>query len=355
MPLQSKFDRSDVETELAQKYQQYVAENPKARRRDIAEVLNISEAALLDAQAGVQSIRLKNEVKEIIEALPTLGYVMTLMRNDNAVHERKGIYQNIKINGAMGLIIADDRKIDLRLFLSRWKHVFAIKESTNSGDRYSLQFFDGQGVAIQKIFLQPDSDVQAYEALLDLHTETDQTSPLVFSAVEEKPASTNTDKVDQKALIEDWSNITNVHQFMGLLKHHNVTREQAFKLVGKKYAEPFTPSKLEDVLNKASQGAIPIMCFVGNNGGIQIHTGVVNKIVTMGDWLNVLDPEFNLHLLMSGVASAWVVRKPTTDGNITSLELYDKNSDQIAQFFGQRTEGELENTQWKALAESVLA
>ena len=42
-----------------------------------------------------------------------------------------------------------------------------------------------------------------------------------------------------------------------------------------------------------------------------------------GPWLNVLDPTFNLHLREDRIAAAWVVRKPSVNGDIHSLELYD--------------------------------
>ena len=56
------------------------------------------------------------------------------------------------------------------------------------------------------------------------------------------------------------------------------------------------------------------MIFVSSRGCIQIHTGEVRKLLPMGPWFNVMDPNFNLHLREDHVASAWVVKKPTTDG-----------------------------------------
>ena len=50
----------------------------------------------------------------------------------------------------------------------------------------------------------------------------------------------------------------------------------------------------------------------------------------------MLDPKFNLHLDTTAIASSWVVNKPTSDGWVTSLELYAANGDLIAQFFGER-------------------
>lgn len=356
MSLETLFVRPIQETELALQYNKHLENNPKARRRDVAQALSVSEAETLSNQVGLQSIYLNSDFKSMLKDFPNLGYVMILLRNDYAVHERKGIYGNVKVGGpmGMGLIISDDRRIDLRLFLKRWKHGFAVKETLETGDRYSLQFFDEAGVAIQKLYLQPESDLQAFESLVKTYANDNQEAPLVLSDIPVLADFAADSEVDRAKLIGDWSNMTDVHQFMGLLKEHNVSREQAFNLVGEEFAERFEPSKLEETLTKLAKEQIPIMCFVGNHGGIQIHTGEIHRVVKLGDWLNILDPEFNLHLLTSGVTNAWVVRKPSNDGIITSLELYDADSNQVAQFFGKRVERNPENPQWKALVEAIL-
>lgn len=356
MNLAKHFDREATETVLTRQYNDYKERHPKARQRDIATGLAASEAALVDAQLGVQSIRLQSDINNIIEALPSLGYVMTLLRNEHAVHERKGIFENISLRGHMGLVIADDRKIDLRLFLSQWKYVFAVKQDLPKGDaRYSLQFFDATGTAIQKIYLQPESNNENYKAILERYKSDDQISAIEYQKnTAAEPNYTADDDVDQCQLRKDWEAMTDVHQFFGMLKKYNISRTQAFRLIGEDYAQAFSPDVFEKILTAAAAVALPIMCFVGNKGGIQIHTGPVNTIKRMSPWLNILDPEFNLHLLETGIAEAWLVRKNSKDGLITSLELYDNAGGQITQFFGQREEGNKENPYWTDLAQSVL-
>jgi putative hemin transport protein len=97
-----------------------------------------------------------------------------------------------------------------------------------------------------------------------------------------------------------------------------------------------------------------VMVFGGNPGGIQIHTGPVAKVVVMGPWLNVLDPGFNLHLREDHIASAWLVRKPTSDGLVTSLELFDAAGDTIAMLFGERKPGHAELCAWRELVDGLL-
>ena len=347
------FNREQLPSTLHTRYASLKA-GQTLRRREMAEALQVSEAQLIDLQCDVKSIRLNREFGRLIQQLPSLGYIMTLTRNEYAVHERKGCYDNITVNDAMALAIASDRKIDLRIILHRWRHGFAVREDTDNGLRYSLQFFDQGGAAIQKIYLQPESDQMAYAMLVQNFYAKDQQSALNFPPVIDTPDYVNDAQVDTGKLAREWSEMTDVHQFFSMLRRHNVSREQAFRLIGDRYARPFEPALMERVLSQAAELQIPIMCFVGNAGNIQIHSGVVNTIKRMGPWLNILDPEFNLHLREDGIANAWLVRKPTVDGLVTSLELYDRQSTLVTQFFGVRAERQPENPRWRNLAESVL-
>ena len=108
-------------------------------------------------------------------------------------------------------------------------------------------------------------------------------------------------------------------------------------------------------LEQASARALPVMVFVGNAGAIQIHTGPVERIQDVRTWLNVLDPGFNLHLREDHVATAWVVRKPSVDGIVTSIEVFDAAGELIVQFFGKRKPGIPERDDWRALVNDVQA
>jgi putative hemin transport protein len=58
---------------------------------------------------------------------------------------------------------------------------------------------------------------------------------------------------------------------------------------------------------------------------------------------------------MDFVHTAWVVRKPTTDGHVTSVELFDQNKNMIAQFFGLRKPGIPEREEWRTLVANLPA
>lgn len=96
------------------------------------------------------------------------------------------------------------------------------------------------------------------------------------------------------------------------------------------------------------------MIFVGNRGCLQIFTGTVDKLLRTDEWFNILDPGFSLHLRDGDIAHARVVRKPTKDGIVTSLELYDAGGDTIARLFGERKPGRAENDTWRQLVNDLV-
>ncbi|MNY03696.1 Hemin transport protein HemS [compost metagenome] len=50
---------------------------------------------------------------------------------------------------------------------------------------------------------------------------------------------------------------------------------------------------------------------------------------------------------------AWVARKPTRDGIVTSLELFDTEGEMVALFFGKRKPGNPELEAWREVAASL--
>ena len=150
-----------------------------------------------------------------------------------------------------------------------------------------------------------------------------------------------------------WLALKDTHDFFPMLRTLGVSRLQALAAAGPDLAQAVPADAVERVLTGAAQSELPIMCFVANPGMVQIHVGPVQQLRRTGDWYNVLDENFNLHLNTAAVASTWVVNKPTTDGWVRSLELYDASGEQIVQFFGRRKEGQTELADWRALLDEL--
>ncbi|WP_020593183.1 hemin-degrading factor [Kiloniella laminariae] len=319
--------------------------------RDLASALNSSEAQLIAAGCGKNVQKLEGDWGKLIEELGSLGEVKILTRNDHVVHEKVGIFDKISVRGPMGIVLNHD--IDLRLFMSHWTSGFAVKTENSKGLRHSLQFFDAAGIAIHKVFLTGKSDLGAYETLVAKYRAKEQATELSTSPYEEKSAPKSDATIDTKGLREAWAGMKDVHQFHAMLRQFECDRHQSFRLIGTTYAEKLMTTALRDVLEQAAADKISIMVFVGNRGCIQIHTGPIEKIRDMGPWINVLDPGFNLHLREDHIAEAWLVRKPTKDGNITTLELFDEQGESFALLCGEREAHNPENRDWQKLLENL--
>jgi putative hemin transport protein len=132
-------------------------------------------------------------------------------------------------------------------------------------------------------------------------------------------------------------------------------RLTALQWAGEDLARPVSNDIAEQMLDWAIDTQTPIMVFVGNKGIVQIHTGEIGEVKRVGKWFNIFDPRFTLHLDTTGIASAWAVLKPTKDGYISSLELFDDEGELIVQFFGKRLGGEPELAVWKEFVASIPA
>lgn len=323
-------------------------ENPGKYARDIAGLMNLSEAELTFARVGHDAWRLHGDIRAIFGALETVGETKCICRNEYAVHEQIGTFTNQHLNGHAGLVL-NPRALDLRLFLSQWASVFHICEATARGERQSIQFFDHQGDALLKVYATDNTDAFAWGDILTRFTVADNPAlDLKAADVALNSASPDAEKVDA-----EWRAMTDVHQFFSLLKRHSLSRQQAFRLVGDDLACKVDNRALARLLDAAHQSGNEIMVFVGNRGCVQIFTGAVEKVVPMKGWLNIFNPAFTLHLLEETIAETWVTRKPTVDGHVTSLELFAADGTQIAQLYGQRTEGEPEQTQWRAQIDAL--
>ncbi|GMG83527.1 hemin-degrading factor [Paralimibaculum aggregatum] len=327
------------------------AENPGLRARDLARSLAVPEAALLEARIGAAEgvARLAPEgtgFAPLMAALPALGPVMTLARNEAAVHETRGPLTEVGGEGAIGQVTGP---IDLRLFYRRWHVGYRVSEETRSGLRHSLQIFDAAGTAVLKLHAQEGTDMAAFERVAADFADT-AGREIAFAP----PAAPQPDRpdaeIDRAALRDGWRSLSHSHDFFRLLHATGAGRLQALRLAGADLARAADAGAAQRMLEAAAAAAVPIMCFVGNAGCIQIFSGRVERIVMMGPWLNVLDPGFNLHLRTDLVASAWLVTKPTTTrGPITSLELFDAAGTMVCQFFGARPPGQEELPEWRAL------
>ncbi|WP_236978839.1 hemin-degrading factor [Membranihabitans maritimus] len=344
--------------ELREKSVQLKSENPKLRNRSLANQLGISEAELLTLNnPHVDVIVLDGDWRELLKEIHTMGYVMALTRNESCVHERKGVYNNISFYGGEGNMgVAVNEDIDLRFFMNQWVHGLAvIMRRGKMADLYSFQFFNKEGEAVHKIFSTPDSDLDAYNSLVKKYIAHDQ-NPLVIEQIDEinlEDSADETSDVDIEAFQNDWKNLQDTHDFFGMLKKYELNRTRAVRIAPEGMTEKVDKDAVVRMLELAAERKVPIMCFVHSKGCVQIHSGPVKNLKVFGDWYNVLDSKFNLHLKTNDISETWIVKKPTKDGIVTSLELFDEEGQLITYFFGKRKPGIPELESWRKLMAEI--
>lgn len=373
-----------------QRFEEVMSKSPM-RNIEVAKTIGITEGQLISAYqlisipkqdftiatlerflrqgtASMVSIGLKKEWSEILQFVKNFKEVMALTRNEACIHEKLGTYENYMKQGDIGLFLGE---IDLRLFFKEWHAGFMILENKGGMMVKSIQFFNKEGVAIHKIFMRKTSDLSMLDEFLELFTQRsrseshrnqakksfDAKSILTeFSSptLQQSKSSSEIPEIEIKAFRAAWSGLRDAHEFIDLLKKFNISRLQAFKLIGEDFASPVDNESTHDIFRAAMNERIPVMIFVGNGAVIQIHTGVIHNVSSMGSWLNILDGGFNLHLRESLIHSTWVVRKPTKDGVITSLEIFDRQGEVIAMVFGERQPGVSERCDWRRMIESQV-
>lgn len=334
--------------DLKEKWEALKAENPHVRIRNAAAQFGVSEAELLATSIGEGVTVLKPDFPGILTEAEKLGKVMALTRNDECVHERKGIYQNGDFSSPHAqLFVGED--IDLRIFLNHWKFAFAVVE----GDKKSLQFFGKDGLALHKIYLTKNSEEAAFDAIVEKFKAEEQNQAFNFEAVAPKQAEKPDTEIDVEGFKKAWTELKDTHDFFMMTRKFGVSRTQALRLAPEGFAQKIDNSKVVNILEEASEKGTPIMVFVGNRGIIQIHTGNVKKTLWHQQWFNVMDPDFNLHLDVTKIAEAWIVKKPTEDGEVTAIEVFNKEGDFIVQFFGKRKPGIPELQEWKDLVATL--
>ena len=345
---------------LAERWSALRVEQPRLQPRDAAQKLNVSEAELVATNVGKGATRLRDggaSYKAVYDRLHELGQIKAITRNDTAVLERVGTVTQARLN-ADGRVIPGTGfaggPIDLRFGADQWRSAFAVVQPSREGKTSrSLQFFDVHGNAVNKVYLDNEAGVAAFDKLVADFKAPEQLAYLSVDKAPTKVVKKPNGEVDVKELRDTWNELSDVHEFPRLLKDLGITREQALDLIGKDAAYRISAQSVQTLLDSAATQGQPIMVFVSNPGMTQIFSGKITKVKATDEWYNVLDPDFNLHLRQAGIDHGWVVKRPAKDGMITSVEFYDAKGEQVVNFFSRRDRNKEETAAWRNIVASL--
>ena len=307
------------------------------------EIISEAEAVATRLSNGVT--RLDVDWRAALPRLTDLGRVRIVTSNPVVEHRKTGRFGNVHTSHDTALVL--NREIDLRIELNQWRYTFLDTESA------SIRIFDAEGGAVHAIHRTSETNPAAWDAFVASCISADQDPALTILPPPPPDIQRSYNAVDVDALRTGWTALTDVHQFAPMLRQLNLSRQQAMHLAGTPWARKVPAYGLTALLLAAAAEEVPIMIFVSSSGCTQIHTGLVRKVIATCDWIEVADPGFILRVRRADVARAWVVKKPIAQGEITTLEIYDRGGECRAIVCGQRDRGQPERREWAELAAAI--
>ncbi|MEM6822484.1 MAG: ChuX/HutX family heme-like substrate-binding protein [Verrucomicrobiota bacterium] len=312
---------------------------PKLQAREVSERLGITEGELVASECGNGTVRLKEDFFNLLNEFSGLRTAMAVTRNRLAVIEVNGTYPKFQYFEGMGW--GEGEIIDLRLAMGAWYEAFYVPPSEDSAG--SLQFFDREGYAVHKLFTRDTEFVET--SFLPNYSHPKQKASLDWKrdpvdAVNENP------EIDQPAFCEAWSNLRDIHNAGRLLKRYRLTHLQGVRFLGDQWAYRTGKESLESVLLAAAERGLKLSISVVNLGTRQIRGGIIPDLKRFGKWMNLLQPEFNLHMDESQIHQVWKVKTPSTNGEVLSLDVFDKLGQIALQIQGTYSRTEKQQRSW---------
>lgn len=338
---QDRGPTDDDPDRLNERWAAFRRDNPGVRKRYAAAELGVSEAQLVALDCGAGNIRLDARFGDILRDLEALGELLAFTRNDYVVHETVGAYRDLKSRGETAMFFQPGQ--DLRLFLARWRSAFAVDED----GRHSIQFFDTHGAAAHKVYMTGQSDMPAYRRLVEKYRAANQGRVESVTVAETPTVPTDGPAIDRQALADRWSNMTDVHQSSGIIKTFGGGDQQlVYRALDDEYACLLDPTMVEALLTHAAKQQLPLMIFIMGQSAVQSYGGKIHQLSRSGPWFNILDDGFSLHMKSAHIGAMWLLRKPSDDGWITSLDVFDSEGREILVICDDRYRGQAESPDW---------
>lgn len=275
------------------------SKNSKLRIRDISNKLNVSEAELLSLSVNdsVSFLSINDFNQFFTYLLSNIDKVMFLIRSEFVVHEKIIIpFQYKIINDS--IINKKNNSLLIKFNSETFKYSFFEIKRHNNRNLKSFQFFDYYGTSILKIYLKGKKDVE-FENLANQY------------------------KIEYKYQIQKDFTSDKYIQFKN--KHSDkIPPHSDFKLT------------LRQLLNGIAKKSIPVNIYAFGIECMQCHSDIIKNIVDYGPWLNVMDKNFNIHVLENKIS---FFKSGIRDDN-NCIDFYDINNNLVLSISGKKGQNE---------------
>ena len=273
-------------------------ENEKLRIKDIANHLKVSEAELLSCQIDSSNLKYLKilDYNIFFKDLFKSKKVMFLIRSNYIVHEKVVICSEIEYH--KNKIFYKDKKSLIDFNYHKIENSFFEKKIHQNKPLLSFQFFDKYGHAILKIFLK-SKDYNIFESLADKFSFT-------YDYSLQKNLYQNNEIIDQKKSIN-----------LDSQKNQNTKKIKTDNLI------------LRTILEYASQNKFPIQIHASGNHSVQYHFGLVRNIMDFGPWINVIDKNFNIHVMENKISNNFITINEINGKCFYQIQILDENNNLI--------------------------
>lgn len=337
-----------INFDLGSQWAAWRTDHPYSGLRDDARDLGVSEAELLATGCGSTVTRLCGGWVELLRGLQELGPVAVQTESNGSLIEARGSAVVAGWSGRCGMVRVGVSR--LRVQLDHIYHCYAVTDAGGSG---MLHFCDADGQRVLTIGQLPETMGERWAQLVRRFASAEQhpwvrTAP-VSAAGHMIPDST----VDVKALRAAWDGLRGPLDFTIMLQRFSISRAQAVRLAGESRAQAVAKSTFSVALRCASNAMVPLALSVESAGVTQVYTGLTRRVEASGGLLALIEPGFRLYVSEPRIKSAWLVRRPSEQGVLSSLQYFDADDQPVLRVAGNTTPGEPGLKRWERLVASL--
>lgn len=305
-----------------------------------------SEADIMAARCGQQAKRLQPHWPTLLTHLSRLGPTLFVTRHGNTSHEKLLHLYKIALSGNVASI--HDQDGSLELDLSHWHCGFALHEGDDPHSAcISLHFFDIHGKLLHSIYPMLSS-MELGTAFLNKLYSADQT-PQEFLLPPTQLRRRSRATVDTASLTVHWRHLQNCQAIPVILQKHQVSRLQALQALPPEFATPAARTAFQTLMQQTVERNMPVELSLFNPGVRQTHRGLLENHRGDGFANRSHDAWFRLNLDSLDLHSAWVVHKPTANGMVSSLELYNHHGEPVLMLSDMPNAGLPQTLEWQSL------
>ena len=298
--------------ELSEGWRRLRAADPFMTLASAAVRLDVPEAELVGALCGEGALRLDGPFGDLVRMLPQLGRVRAVTRNPHATIETRGVYPAPEV-GCAGVA----GEIGTRFYLEQWRYGYALEPAIAPEGDPALVFYDRRGWAVHEVHTETETHRDVLARLVDLFAAFNQAPGEEIVLASPQVLASRTDSSAWLRQAED--------------------------------AHPVPIGALTEVLDGARVDAIPVSVAVRSTGVVQRFSGLLHGVTGAGSGLVVEAPWVRICIAPRGLTEAWIVRTPSLDGPVTSLELLDASANVVMSVSGARWPGKPEPAPWRDL------